>query len=218
MFITIEAVDGAGKSTQLRRLAEVLKMRGHDLIVTREPGGSPGAEDIRALLVSGEPERWSAMTEMLLFTAARRDHIERTIAPALAQGKIVISDRYADSTRIYQSARDPEMLDVVNSLHQLAIGLEPDLTLILDIDPELAWSRSMIRNDASTGPDEGRIEKRGLEFQKSLRDGFLQLAQAEPERIRVIDASGTEDEVFDRILNCVMQRLDQPTVAVCENC
>lgn len=209
MFISIEAMDGAGKSTQSRRLAEALRAAGHAVTQTREPGGSRGAEDIRALLVSGEPDRWSAMTEILLFTAARRDHLERTIRPALARGEIVLSDRFADSTRIYQSARDPEIRATVDLLHQVAIGVEPDLTLILDLDVETSWRRSRMRNDDAMlqGLDEDRMEKMGIEHQRRLREGFLGLAAAHPERCALIDASGTPDEVFAQVIAVVEERM-----------
>ncbi|NNF89961.1 MAG: dTMP kinase, partial [Boseongicola sp.] len=137
-FITFEGIDGSGKSTQARRLAERLEARGLEVVLTREPGGSPGAEEIRRLLVEGDPDRWSAETEILLFTAARRDHLERTILPALARGAIVVSDRFADSTRIYQGATRGDLRALVDRLHAEVIGREPDLTFIIDMPPEQA--------------------------------------------------------------------------------
>jgi len=152
LFITVEGVDGAGKSTQLALLADGLRAAGRDVVATREPGGAPGAEEIRRLLVDGAPGRWSAETELLLFTAARRDHMERTLRPALARGAVVLCDRYVDSTRAYQGARrgaDACGVDraTVDALHRLMIGLDPDLTLILDIDP----ARSLARGTARPG-------------------------------------------------------------------
>ncbi|MEM7777474.1 MAG: dTMP kinase, partial [Pseudomonadota bacterium] len=132
-FITFEGIDGSGKSTQARLLADELRADGAEVVLTREPGGSDGAEEIRQLLVEGEPGRWSPETEILLFTAARRDHLERVIEPALAAGKTVISDRFADSTRVYQGATRGDLTEVVNALHTLMIGREPDLTLIIDM-------------------------------------------------------------------------------------
>ncbi|MFG6080367.1 dTMP kinase [Paracoccus litorisediminis] len=215
MFISIEAIDGAGKSTQCRRLVETLAAAGHDVVLTREPGGSPGAEDIRGLLVSGNPERWSPETEILLFTAARRDHVERLIRPALERGQTVITDRFADSTRIYQAAKNIEMRRMVDDLHALTIGVEPDLTIILDLDAEIAWNRSKARNASSAGPDEDRFEKRGLAFQEILRQGFLSLAKEAPQRFAVIDASGTPDEVYDRLEAAVMARLAPASLPSC---
>ncbi len=133
-FITFEGIDGSGKSTQVRTLATALRAGGAEVVETREPGGAPGAELIRALLVSGDTGRWSPETEILLFTAARRDHLERTIRPALDRGATVISDRFADSTRVYQGVARADLRPTVDALHALAIGIEPDLTLILDLD------------------------------------------------------------------------------------
>ena len=197
-FISFEGIDGSGKSTQARRLAEGLGAAGRDVVLTREPGGSPGAEEIRALLLTGAPERWSAETEILLFTAARRDHLERRIAPALAAGRTVICDRFADSTRVYQGATRGDLRGLVDQLHALTIGREPDLTLLIDIDPETGWHRAKARADA-----EARFEDFGAEMQARLRAGFLALAQAAPERIRVIDGRGTEAEVAARVARAV---------------
>uniref|UniRef100_UPI001B6DFBF2 dTMP kinase n=1 Tax=Amaricoccus sp. TaxID=1872485 RepID=UPI001B6DFBF2 len=147
-FISFEGVDGAGKTTQLRRLAATLRAAGRDVVETREPGGSPGAEEIRRLLVEGAPGRWSAESECLLFTAARRDHVERTIAPALAAGRTVLTDRFADSTRVYQGAARADLRATVDALHALMIGREPDLTVILDLDPDEAHARGTARGGA----------------------------------------------------------------------
>src|SRR6056297_1924034 len=144
-FITFEGIDGSGKSTQSRRFADHLRAKGEDVILTREPGGSPGAEEIRALLLTGDTDRWSPETEILLFTAARRDHLEKTIQPALAEAKTVISDRFADSTRVYQGATRGDLRGIVDSLHSLMIGREPDLTFIIDMDPEMALQRGLAR-------------------------------------------------------------------------
>lgn len=184
LFVTFEGIDGSGKSTQARLLAEALRAAGHTVVATREPGGSPGAEEIRRLLVSGDPGRWSAETEMLLFTAARRDHLERTIRPALDRGEVVICDRFADSTRVYQGAARSALRPTVDALHALMIGLEPDLTLVLDMDPRAALARGLAR---ASGED--RFEDLGLAFQERLRAGFLALAAEFPARVRVIDAS-----------------------------
>ncbi len=191
-FLTLEGIDGTGKSTQVRALAARLRSAGREVVETREPGGAPGAEQIRRLLVEGDPGRWSAETEMLLFTAARRDHVERVIAPALARGAVVICDRYVDSTRAYQGAGAAGRRTLVDRLHDLAIGLDPDLTLILDLDPAAAAARAGGR---SSNGHENRFERKGLEFQARLRDEFRAIAAAEPARCRVLDASLPESEV-----------------------
>ncbi|MCW1956585.1 MAG: dTMP kinase [Roseobacter sp.] len=182
-FITLEGVDGSGKSTQAALLKAALEAGGHRVLLTREPGGSPGAEEIRSLVLEGEPDRWSAETEILLFTAARRDHLERTILPALAAGTIVICDRFVDSTRVYQGLTRGDLRDVVDKLHALMIGREADLTLLFDMDPELGLARAKARQTA-----EERFEDMGLEMQIAMRQGFLALAEGAPERFAVIDA------------------------------
>jgi len=184
MFITFEGIDGSGKSTQARLLAETLRGAGHEVVLTREPGGSPGAEEIRRLVLEGDPDRWSPETEILLFTAARRDHLERTIEPALAAGKIVISDRFADSTRMYQGLSRGDLRHAVDRLHQMMIGREPDLTFLIDIDPEVGLSRAKGRNG-----HEERFEDMGLEMQRRMRAGFLALAAEFRLRIHVIDGA-----------------------------
>ncbi|SDZ31935.1 thymidylate kinase [Jannaschia faecimaris] len=194
MFISLEGIDGSGKSTQARLLAENLRARGHAVVLTREPGGSEGAEAIRRLLVEGDPDRWSPETELLLFNAARRDHLERLIEPALARGDWVVSDRFADSTRVYQGATRGDLRALVDSLHRLVIGREPDLTLVIDMDPEVALKRGLAR---SSGED--RFEDFGLPFQQKLRAGFLALAQDFPDRIRIIDGMADSETVAARI-------------------
>ena len=182
-FITLEGVDGSGKSTQAKLLKEALEAEGHSVLLTREPGGSPGAEEIRSLVLEGEPDRWSAETEILLFTAARRDHLERTILPALGAGTIVICDRFVDSTRVYQGLTRGDLRDVVDKLHALMIGREADLTLLFDMDPKLGLARAKARQTS-----EERFEDMGLEMQLAMRQGFLALAKGAPERFAVIDA------------------------------
>ena len=182
-FITLEGVDGSGKSTQAKLLKEALEAEGHSVLLTREPGGSPGAEEIRSLVLEGEPDRWSAETEILLFTAARRDHLERTILPALGAGTIVICDRFVDSTRVYQGLTRGDLRDVVDKLHALMIGREADLTLLFDMDPKLGLARAKARQTS-----EERFEDMGLEMQLAMRQGFLALAKGAPERFAMIDA------------------------------
>ena len=195
LFLSLEGIDGSGKSTQGRLLAETLRQRGHRVTLTREPGGSPGAEEIRRLVLEGSTDRWSAETEILLFTAARRDHLEKTIRPALDRGEIVITDRFADSTRIFQGITRGDLTGVVDRLHDLMIGIEPDVTLLFDLDPSLGLSRANAR-----AGKEMRFEDMGLAFQTRARAGFLALAAREA-RFRVIDASGDPETVAARVLN-----------------
>ncbi|AXX98673.1 dTMP kinase [Profundibacter amoris] len=202
LFITFEGIDGSGKSSQARLLADHLKTEGHDCLLTREPGGSEGAEEIRRLLVEGDPDRWSAETEILLFTAARRDHLEKTIEPALAAGKTVVSDRFADSTRVYQGAARADLRGVVDQLHSLMIGREPDLTFIIDMDPETALARGLARQSG-----EDRFEDLGLGFQQKLRAGFLALAQDFPTRCHVIDGNRDMDVIAAEITAIATQAL-----------
>lgn len=202
LFVAFEGGDGAGKSTQLRRLAAALRAEGREVVETREPGGAPGAEEIRRLLLEGEPGRWSPVTELLLFNAARRDHVERVIAPALARGAVVLCDRFADSTRVYQGAAREAAShglpgpsrELADRLHALVIGLEPDLTLIFDLDPAQALARGLGRGGA-----EVRFEKLGLAFHEGVRARFRALAAERPETRRLIDASGDPDAVFARV-------------------
>lgn len=189
-FITFEGIDGSGKSTQVKRLAAKLRDQGYDVVETREPGGSLGAEEIRALVLQGDPDRWSAETEILLFTAARRDHIERVIEPALADGKIVICDRFADSTRMYQGLSRGDLREVVDQLHALMIGREPDLTVLIDMDPATGLKRALSRQTA----DE-RFEAFGQDLQAQMRAGFLELASDYPNRFEIIDGNRDEDAV-----------------------
>jgi dTMP kinase len=183
-FITFEGIDGSGKSTQARLLAERLRAEGQEIVLTREPGGSPGAEEIRQLLLTGDPERWSAETEILLFTAARRDHLEKTILPALTEGKTVVSDRFADSTRVYQGATRGDLRGTVDKLHALMIGREPNLTFVIDMDPEQALKRGLARKSG-----EDRFEDFGLGFQETLRHGFLALCHDYPKRCVLVDGN-----------------------------
>lgn len=195
LFLTFEGIDGSGKSTQCRLLAETLREQGHEVVLTREPGGSNGAEEIRRLVLEGDPDRWSAETELLLFTAARRDHLERTIEPALAAGKVVICDRFADSTRMYQGLSRGNLRAQVDKLHEMMIGREPDLTILIDMDPEIGLSRAKGRQTA-----EERFEDFGLELQLKMRAGFLALAQEFSPRFRVIDGTQSLDAVATDVL------------------
>lgn len=201
-FITFEGIDGSGKSTQARRLAEALRAEGREVVLTREPGGSPGAEEIRRLVLEGDPDRWSAETEILLFTAARRDHLERTITPALAEGKIVICDRFADSTRMYQGLSRGDLRALVDQLHALMIGREPDLTLLIDLDPDTGLARAKGRQG-----HEERFEDFGPGLQRRMRAGFLALAEEFAARFRVVDGARDEGEVAREVLARVREAL-----------
>jgi dTMP kinase len=193
-FISFEGIDGSGKSTQARMLAERLRAAGRDVVLTREPGGSPGAEEIRALLLRGEADRWSAETEILLFTAARRDHLERTIRPALGRGATVVTDRFADSTRVYQGITRGDLRAIVDRLHALMIGVEPDLTFVIDIAPETGLARAAARKDG-----EQRFEGMGLAMQRAMRAGFRALAQDFPDRVRIIDGDRPPEAIAAEI-------------------
>ena len=202
LFVSLEGIDGSGKSTQAKGLAAWLQGQGRDQVLTREPGGAPGAEAIRRLLVEGDPDRWSPETEILLFTAARRDHLERTIRPALAAGRDVITDRFADSTRVYQGATRGDLRGLVDDIHARVIGIEPDLTLILDIDPEIALARGLARRSG-----EDRFEDFGLGFQKKLHEGFRALAKEAPGRCILIDANRSAEAIAADITAAVAKRL-----------
>ena len=203
-FISFEGGEGAGKSTQIRRLAERLQAAGHDVVVTREPGGSPGAEAIRELLVNGAADRWSPVTETLLMYAARRDHVERVIRPALSRGAIVLCDRFADSTRAYQGAGGDAPASLIASLEDHVLGgTVPDLTLILDLPAEIGLQRAEARGGAA------RFESKGLAFHERLRAGYLEIARREPERCVVIEANAEIDTVTAAISGAVDQRLER---------
>jgi dTMP kinase len=202
LFISLEGMDGAGKSTQSRLLAAHLRGLGRDVIETREPGGAAGAEEIRKLLVEGDPDRWSPETEILLFSAARRDHLERTIAPALARGAVVICDRFADSTRVYQGAARGDLRALVDDIHARVIGVEPDLTLILDMDPAVALARGLARQSG-----EDRFEDMGLPFQERLRAGFQALARDFADRCAMVDANQPQEAIAQDIARIVEERV-----------
>lgn len=195
LFVTLEGGEGAGKSTQISRLATALAGDGHTVVTTREPGGSPGAERIRSLLLDQSAEL-DELALTLLFTAARHDHVETTIRPALDKGSIVLCDRFADSTRAYQGAAGAVDQATIRTLEDIAVGeTRPDLTLILDLPPEEGLARALARQGwTAEGPD--RFESKKIGFHRAVRDGFIAIAQAEPERCVVVDAMQDADEVF----------------------
>ncbi|MBL8705829.1 MAG: dTMP kinase [Rhodospirillales bacterium] len=201
-FITLEGGEGGGKSTQVFRLAEKLRRLGLPVVTTREPGGAEGAEIIRKLLVSGDPGRWDAMTELLLHFAARRDHLRRTIWPALERGDWVLSDRFADSTMAYQGYGHGLGRAVVEQMYTLVLGdFRPDLTLILDLPVPEGLRRSEDRGG------ENRYERMDVAFHERLRQGFLEIAKLEPARCVVIDATRPMEAVADAIAAAVGSRL-----------
>ena len=206
-FITFEGGEGCGKSTQIKLFTEYLQKKGIPCLLTREPGGSQGAEEIRALLLKGETAKWDKITEILLFSAARRDHLVKKIWPTLEQGTTVISDRFADSTMAYQGygyGINEASIQMVNDTYKMIAGdFEPDLTFILDIAPEVGINRSMARS----GNDEQRFEHMDLTFHHNLRNGFLKIASQNPKRYAVIDASGSIDQVHQDIIKQFEERL-----------
>ncbi|WP_435641782.1 dTMP kinase [Micavibrio aeruginosavorus] len=207
LFITLEGGEGSGKSTQIRLLAEHLTSLGHDVITTREPGGTPEAEKIRHLLVHRDGGDWTPIAETFLLFAARAMHTETLIKPALAAGKIVISDRFADSTRAYQAYAGGLPLDTVEQINTLALGdFKPDLTLILDMQAADGLARAGKRlSDDNSGED--RFEKKGINFHEKLRDGYLAIAKAEPNRCIVINAAQDIQSVAAAIASCVTQKV-----------
>ena len=201
-FISFEGGEGAGKSTQARRLAAALEKRGISCVITREPGGSPGAEEIRSLLVNGDPGRWEALTETLLLYAARADHVARTIKPAMEEGRWVLCDRFADSSWAYQGAGRGLDRETVRRIEAVAIGdFKPDLTFVLDLPAEEGLKRANAR--AST---ESRFEQFDIGFHERLRQAFLDIAKRAPDRCRVIDASADENTVAQAIWKAAAAR------------
>ena len=205
-FITLEGGEGAGKSTQIQMLNHALEKMGYAVVLTREPGGSRGGELIRPLLVAGQAD-WDAVSETLLFSAARRDHLTHKVWPALKEGKVVLCDRFADSTLAYQGygrGDNPEIQTTVKSIYKVIAGdFEPDLTLILDIDPKIGLKRSCDR----AGNTEKRFENMDFSFHENLRQGFLKIAQNNPSRCFVIDANRTPDVVHQDIMAIVKEKL-----------
>jgi dTMP kinase len=203
-FITFEGGEGAGKSTQVALLADRLAERVSEVVATREPGGSAGAEAIRRLLVEGDADRWSPLSETLLLYAARRDHLERTIEPALRRGAWVICDRFHDSTRAYQGAAGGAPAALIDALEARVLnGLRPDLTLILDLPAEEGLSRARAR-----GAAESRFEGKDLAFHQRLRAAFLEIARAEPGRCAVIDAAPASEAVAAEVWTAVGRLLE----------
>tara|TARA_R110001583_G_scaffold27985_8_gene99790 strand:- start:12776 stop:13423 length:648 start_codon:yes stop_codon:yes gene_type:complete len=210
LFISFEGGEGSGKTTQIRRLEEWFHRHNRDVVVTREPGGSPGAEEIRNLLLTGDPGRWDAVTEALLMFASRRDHVERTIRPALAGGKVVLSDRFADSSVAYQGFGHGLGADYIRNLWHIAIGdFKPDLTLIFDLPVDIGLERAGARF-ANVSAAEDRFERMGTAFHQRLRDGFLEIAREDSKRCKIIDANGDIDQVTERMIATVSAHIPAP--------
>lgn len=202
-FIAIEGVDGAGKGVQSRLLRDALLACEMPVLLTREPGGSPGAEEIRGLLVRGDADKWDSLTELLLIYAARRSHLVQTVWPALAQGTWVISDRFADSSRAFQGFAGGLGLPLVERLHRDVVGdFAPDLTIVLDLDPATSLQRALLR-----GGSEDRFEKKGEDYQRRVREGFRALAERSPATHVLIDASGSVGDVAMQVRRSVLNRL-----------
>lgn len=204
MFVSFEGIDGTGKTLQAGRVAGFLEQAGHEVVLTREPGGTPGAEAIRALLLEGGDQQWSAMSEILLFNAARRDHLERVIWPALEAGKIVISDRFVDSTRAFQGGNDPSLANVINDLHKIAIGIEPDMVCIFDLAPEEAMKRMSKRRK-----DKDHFDEADIAAQSARRAAFLALAKTDTARYQLIDAERSIEIISAEITALIQAAMDR---------
>ena len=202
-FITFEGGEGAGKSTQAGLLRDRLVSEGHTVMLTREPGGAPGAEQLRELLVRGETERWSPVSELLLINAARDDHLRNTVRPALERGEWVICDRFIDSTRAYQGYVGGVSQGLIRELERAVVGpTMPDLTVIFDLDPAAGLARASER-----GEGDDRFERKGASFHEALRQAFLEIAAAEPGRCAVVDAGREVDVIAAEIGDIVADRL-----------
>lgn len=205
LFITLEGIEGCGKSTQLGLLREHLAARGFDVVTTREPGGTPAAEAVRAILLDPAHAALSSTAEALLYAAARAQHVDELIRPALEAGKIVLSDRFADSTTAYQGAGRAISMETIQALHSIATrGTWPDLTIILDLPAAEGLKR------AARGGGLDRIEQEPLAFHERVREEFLRIARAEPDRVRVVDGSRPVDAVEQEIRTIVDQRVGAP--------
>lgn len=206
IFITFEGGEGAGKSTQIKLLEKKLNSVGYNVVVTREPGGTTGAEILRHVILSGAAEKLGAETEAMLFAAARSDHIENVIKPALEAGKTVLCDRFIDSTRVYQGASGKVDIDYLKELENVVCeDIWPNLTLILDLDVEIGMKRANSRRGAKNAPD--RFEKEDISAQKQRREAFLKISEEDPERCVIINAKGSENQVFNRVWKAVEKRL-----------
>lgn len=205
-FITFEGGEGAGKSTQIALLESSLRRRGMEVVTTREPGGSPGAEAVRVVLLSGAAESLGPEVEAILFSAARSDHVETVIRPARDLGITVLCDRFYDSTRVYQGATGNVGMDLLKALEAVACeDCRPDLTILLDLDPEEGLRRAQARRNPGEAAD--RFEKETLDLHRRRREAYLQIARDEPQRVAVVDAAGAPEEVHARVLDALSAHL-----------
>lgn len=210
MFITFEGIEGCGKTTQLRMLAEELERQGRRVVVTREPGGCPIAEKVRAILVDAENSAMSPLAELFLYAAARAQHVTEVIRPALKEGRIVLCDRFTDATTAYQGYGRGLDLGIITELNRIASdGIAPDLTLLIDCRVETGLARALARIEATTGPREERFELESLAFHERVRNGYLRLATEEPQRFLTISGEGGIDETFDLLRREVAGRLTE---------
>ena len=206
LFISVEGGDGAGKSSQIRRLADRFRAAGESVTVTREPGGSEGAEAIRELLLNGPADKWSPLAEALMMYAARAEHLDKVIRPALARGEIVITDRFADSTMAYQGIAGALGERTVKAIHALVVGEDdPDLTIVLDVPVEIGLSRAAARRGADM-----RFESKGAAYQQKVRDAFRKIAADNPARCVIVDASAGEEAVFAAIAAAIGSKIGGP--------
>lgn len=204
-FITLEGIDGVGKSTQAKKLSDTLKQEGYRVVTTREPGGSEIGDSIRNILLNKKFNEMTPQTEVLLYAASRSEHVQKLIKPLLIQGKIVISDRYIDSSLAYQGIAGQVGENLVLTVNQIAIdGLWPDLTIVLDVDPV-----ELEKRDPKSPKGKDRIELKGLSYQIKVREAFRLLAERYPERIEIVDGNGSVEQVHKRILNCVRSKFDK---------
>jgi dTMP kinase len=207
-FITLEGGEGAGKSTQARLLAERLRSVGRDVVLTREPGGTAFAEQVREFILASTTAGHGALSEALLFYAARADHLEKILRPALAAGRWVVCDRFSDSSRVYQSMAGDLPIETYLALEQIVVApTVPDLTVVLDIGAEDGLRRATARHGANAQRAADPYEGRGLDFHEQLRNGFLEIAKSEPQRCMVIDGAGAPEEIADLIWAAVVRRL-----------
>ncbi len=215
-FITFEGVEGCGKTTQIKLLSEFLVTRGMQTTLTREPGGCPIADKIRAILLDAENQALSPLSELMLYAAARAQHVTEVIAPALEAGKIVLCDRFCDATVAYQSFGRGIDRDVIDSLNLYACqGESPDLTVLVDCDPQLGLERARQRIEATSGPREERFELEALAFHQRVRAGYRQLAADEPDRFLIINGADTIEHIFDAISAQVVARIPEELRVVC---
>lgn len=216
MFITFEGPDGSGKTTQIQKVADFLIAKGFDVLTTREPGGCPLADKIRALLLQREGGDWQKISEVLLLFAARLEHVETVIKPALSEGKIVISDRFSDSTYSYQGYGYGLPKELIEQIEKVSINnFKPDLTLILDIDVKEGLGRTGKRfdqNDDDGATTEDRYERMAIEFHENLRRGYLDIAKENPERCKVVDASQNQEDVFNQLKDVLEPYLNKSTM------